>query len=358
MYRFLGIDPAVKRPSTAVFFNGCSFFTVEFHSPEELLPLLSRYGTKIAAIDAPLSLPSKGGFRDCERIFAGKGALPITGPMKQLALKAIELKELLEARGVEVIESIAPIARRLVPFELLNLEGAANTEDQKDAALMAFIAFLYDWDAAEVYSGRECTIYLPPLWIRKELEKQSRALRSFAPSFSGKEIKTLAAFDVSYRGDYARACAVTARLKAHGKDFEVLEVKYHREKVKLPYVPGFLSARELPIVKKLFSKLSVAPDAIALNGVGINHLRAGLATRAGVELKKPSLGVTKNIFCRDLVKIDELGVIHFRGFPAGIKLGKWYLSLGHAIGLKELRKIGPAAVILMNYADRGTKRKI
>ncbi len=68
-----------------------------------------------------------------------------------------------------------------------------------------------------------------------------------------------------------------------------------RGKVTFPYVPGFLSFREGPIILKAFEGLSRRPDLLLLDGQGIAHpRRCGLASHLGVLLNIPSVGVAKS----------------------------------------------------------------
>jgi len=62
-----------------------------------------------------------------------------------------------------------------------------------------------------------------------------------------------------------------------------------------PYVSGFLSFREGPILLKAFEKLAHVPDLILFDGQGIAHPRQmGLATHLGIILDRPSIGCAKN----------------------------------------------------------------
>jgi len=68
--------------------------------------------------------------------------------------------------------------------------------------------------------------------------------------------------------------------------------------IRFPYVPGFLSFREIPPLLQAFKKLTVSPDVILCDGQGIAHpRRIGLASHLGVVLKKPSVGCAKNKLC-------------------------------------------------------------
>lgn len=67
-----------------------------------------------------------------------------------------------------------------------------------------------------------------------------------------------------------------------------------REKVTLPYIPGYLAFREVPNICKAYEKLSQKPDILMVDGHGIMHpRRLGIASHLGVLLGVPTCGVAK-----------------------------------------------------------------
>lgn len=77
-------------------------------------------------------------------------------------------------------------------------------------------------------------------------------------------------------------------------ELEVLERVYETEEVKIPYVPGFLAFRELPLLLKTFRKLKNRPDVIFVDGHGITHPRGlGIAAHFGVVTGIPTVGCAK-----------------------------------------------------------------
>lgn len=78
-------------------------------------------------------------------------------------------------------------------------------------------------------------------------------------------------------------------------DLELVEQQVVRDKTRFPYVPGYLSFREVPAALKAFEKLRITPDLLLCDGQGIAHPRRfGLACHLGLWTGLPSIGVAKS----------------------------------------------------------------
>jgi deoxyribonuclease V len=66
--------------------------------------------------------------------------------------------------------------------------------------------------------------------------------------------------------------------------------------LEFPYVPGFLSFREIPALLAALQKLGKMPDLLFCDGQGYAHpRRIGLASHLGVILDLPSIGCAKSL---------------------------------------------------------------
>jgi len=67
-----------------------------------------------------------------------------------------------------------------------------------------------------------------------------------------------------------------------------------------PYIPGYLSFREIPAILKALQQLKTLPDLILCDGQGIAHpRRLGIASHLGVLTGLPSIGIAKTRYIGD-----------------------------------------------------------
>ena len=78
---------------------------------------------------------------------------------------------------------------------------------------------------------------------------------------------------------------------------KVIEEKYIIRKVEVPYIPGCLAFRELPLFKEVYDLLEHEVDVIFFDGNGYLHPRhMGIATHAGILINKPTIGIAKSYY--------------------------------------------------------------
>jgi len=110
-------------------------------------------------------------------------------------------------------------------------------------------------------------------------------------------VKSIAGVDLAYwkKGDeeYAVCCIVVVDFRTR----EVMEEKEYSGIVKVPYIPGCLAFREVPLFMEANGRIGSDPDIYMFDGNGYLHPRhMGLATHAGILLGKPTVGVAKNFY--------------------------------------------------------------
>ena len=106
-------------------------------------------------------------------------------------------------------------------------------------------------------------------------------------------VRRVAGLDVSYdRGD---STLFAAAVVLDAQSLEVVEVGRASRRVSFPYVPGYLSFREIPPVLDAFAGLERRPDLVICDGQGRAHPRRfGLACHFGVMADVPTIGCAKS----------------------------------------------------------------
>lgn len=123
------------------------------------------------------------------------------------------------------------------------------------------------------------------LALRERVEL--RAPPGFAP-------RTVAGADVSVERFATRGYAGIVTLDA--ATMETVESATSVAELKMPYVPGYLSFRELPALDGAWRKLSARPDVVIFDGQGYAHPRRfGIACHGGVLWDVPTIGCAKSI---------------------------------------------------------------
>ena len=130
-----------------------------------------------------------------------------------------------------------------------------------------------------------------------EIQNELKEKISLCDSFNISDLKTAAGVDLAYwqenDEEYAVCCIVIIDMETH----EVLEKKHFSGKIEVPYIPGFLAFRELPLVMKTVELLEIKPDIYVFDGNGYLHPRhMGIATHASFHLNKPTIGIAKTYF--------------------------------------------------------------
>ncbi len=108
------------------------------------------------------------------------------------------------------------------------------------------------------------------------------------------DIRYVAGVDmaINEENELARAAVVLLSYP----DMEILERHVYEEPVRMPYIPGLLSFREVPCILGAFARLRQQPDLVMVDGQGIAHPRyLGIASHLGLWLDLPTIGCAKSI---------------------------------------------------------------
>jgi len=130
------------------------------------------------------------------------------------------------------------------------------------------------------------------LELARKLEIKDKIDFSLADNF--------AAFFTSFVKNKILSCVIVCN-----KDFEIIDKAYASETAHFPYLAGFRAYRELPAMMLAFDKLNERPDLVFVPGMGIAHLRLGLASHFSLSANVPSIGIANSVFGCDEKK-DEI----------------------------------------------------
>ena len=156
------------------------------------------------------------------------------------------------------------------------------------------------------------------------------------------EVKYVAGVDIGFEDNYAISKAAVAVLTYPA--LELVETAIARIPTAFPYVPGYLSFREIPAILAALPQLKLAPNLILCDGQGLAHpRRLGLACHLGVLLDIPTIGVAKSLLIgkHEAVSLEKgsqqplmdgsetIGVV----LRSRTKVKPIYVSVGHKISL-------------------------
>ncbi|PPD58944.1 deoxyribonuclease V [Dehalogenimonas etheniformans] len=157
------------------------------------------------------------------------------------------------------------------------------------------------------------------------------------------DVKLIAGVDVSIgrQGSTGRAAVVVM----HYPSFEIAASSVYEGEVNIPYIPGLLSFRELPLIIPTIERLNVVPDLFIVDGQGIAHpRRLGIASHLGLFTGKPTIGCAKSRLCGEHAEVgmhvgDSEFLVHGDDVIGKVVRTKKgckliYISIGHRISLE------------------------
>lgn len=107
-------------------------------------------------------------------------------------------------------------------------------------------------------------------------------------------VRVVAGVDVGFEQDGAITRAAVALLA--WPSLSLIETAVARRRTRFPYVPGYLSFRELPAVLAALAKLKRRPNLLVCDAHGYAHpRRIGLASHLGLVAGIPSIGAAKSL---------------------------------------------------------------
>ena len=156
-------------------------------------------------------------------------------------------------------------------------------------------------------------------------------------------INYVAGVDVGFKNKFQITQAAVVVLSF--PELELVEHAIAQIPTTFPYVPGYLSFREIPAILPAIAKLQITPDLILCDGQGLAHPRRfGLACHLGLLLDIPTIGVAKSLLVGKHQKVptekgswtalvdkeETIGVV----LRSRTNVKPIYISIGHKISLE------------------------
>ena len=160
-------------------------------------------------------------------------------------------------------------------------------------------------------------------------------------------VRLVAGADIAARrGDATLHAAVVV---VEASTLEVVEVATAEGPARFPYVPGFLSFREAPLVLEAFARLRARLDLVICDGQGRAHpRRLGLACHLGLWLDTPTIGCAKTRLIGTYRAPGRRRGCHTRLVDRGEVVGEVvrtrsgvkpvFVSVGHRVSLPTARR--------------------
>ena len=156
-------------------------------------------------------------------------------------------------------------------------------------------------------------------------------------------VQYVAGVDVGFEADGTVTRAAVAVLSY--PELQLCDQAIARRPTTFPYIPGFLSFREVPAVLEALAMVKIVPDLLLCDGQGIAHpRRLGIACHLGVLTNLPSIGVAKSRLIGKHAEVpDQRGIwepLYDHGETIGAVLKTrpntlpLYISPGHRISLE------------------------
>lgn len=179
--------------------------------------------------------------------------------------------------------------------------------------------------------------------LKRLKRHQVRVSEEVVVGKNNEKIRYVGGLDTSYSRSEAYSVLCVYDIKKD--DFTTFSIK---SEIKFPYIPTYLSFRELPNYVELVKMSDIEVDVFMVDGNGILHPEnIGLASHLGVIIDEPTIGVAKSKLCGRLA--NDIGngsnasaIVDKNNNKIGYALlstdnvsNPIYVSPGHKIGVER-----------------------
>ena len=202
-----------------------------------------------------------------------------------------------------------------------------------------------------------------------EIQNRLRGQVVQTDQFKTDEISLVAGVDLAYWNgeDCEYAVCVIAVIDFH--THKMVEFQSTFDRVEIPYMPGFLAFRELPLFEKTVKKLTNKPDLFIFDGNGVLHPRQmGIDSHMHLlllsnKLRRTDIGVAKTFYRvsddasytepgntrGDFTDIVHDGVVLGRAVRSRPNVKPIFVSVGNRISLET------ATQLVMTLVDKDSR---
>jgi len=177
--------------------------------------------------------------------------------------------------------------------------------------------------------------HIDPVLARMR-ERQERLGRRVVERDDLGRLRKVAGLDVAYRGDQAFSAMAVLDIETG-----TVDIRLDRSQVRFPYIPSYLSFRELASLAPLVA--SSSDTLFLVDGQGVLHPRGlGIASHMGVELDVPTIGAAKSLLVGEVDPARPRSIVHKgreRGRVVGDGRRRLYISVGHRVSLETAEEM-------------------
>ena len=177
----------------------------------------------------------------------------------------------------------------------------------------------------------------------KALQTRLAPMVSHTSAITG-NVRHIAGVDISPPNDEGTVRAAVVVLSY--PDLQPEEVRLAEGKPGLPYIPGFLSFREVPVLIDALESLDLTPDIIIADGQGLAHPRRfGIACHLGLITGVPAIGCAKSILrgrhgllgseAGSQAEMEDKGEVVGVALRTRTGVSPVYVSVGHKVDLSS-----------------------
>lgn len=124
----------------------------------------------------------------------------------------------------------------------------------------------------------------------REIQKKAAQKILLVDAFK-ESLKLVAGIDLAFMNNEAIASCIVVDFLSQ----KIVETQILKTALNFPYIPTFLAFREGPAIIEVLNSVRTNPDVFLINAQGIAHpMKCGCASQIGVEVGKPTIGVTVN----------------------------------------------------------------